>query len=115
MISYIIDKCQFGLMVINGEAYQADLIITPERIISDWWRKEGHLLQLDDLEGLITDKIYSVFIGTGFQDKMKVDSQVIETLEGKNIPFILKKTPVAVKEYNRHINKNKIGIFHLTC
>jgi len=44
-----IDRYEFGLIVIEGQTFRNDVLIWPGRIKGDWWRKEGHLLQLDDV------------------------------------------------------------------
>jgi len=45
----LIKRYVFGKMVVGNKVFTHDIIILPDRIISDWWRKEGHRLQLDDL------------------------------------------------------------------
>ena len=44
-----IDRYEFGLIVIEGQTFKNDVLIWPGRVKSDWWRKEAHLLQLDDV------------------------------------------------------------------
>lgn len=114
-MNHIITECQFGLLVVNDREFQADLIITPKAIIPDWWRTEGHLLKLEDLPECEWDKISSLYIGTGFQGMMCVHEEVIEFFEIRRVPFIIQKTPIAVKEFNRQASKRKVGLFHLTC
>ena len=115
LVKYFIDQYRFGSITINNVEYTADLIITPEKIITDWWRKESHILLLEDLPELDWNNISSVFIGTGASGLMQVDILLQSFLEKKFIPFLIKPTPIAVKEYNRLVNRMKIGIFHLTC
>jgi len=45
-----IDYYDFGVIIVDGRKYSRDLIITPKRIISNWWRVEGHKLCLEDLK-----------------------------------------------------------------
>ncbi len=40
----------FGKIVVDGETHTRDVIIHPGRVEGSWWRKEGHRLQVDDLE-----------------------------------------------------------------
>ena len=44
-----IDRYDFGQIVIDGVVYRQDLLVWPGQIKKDWWRKEGHLLQVDDV------------------------------------------------------------------
>jgi len=64
IVPFYIDKCEFGKINVNGNTYTSDIIVTRSEIISDWWRKESHLLTLEDIEMLEWDNVHSVFIGT---------------------------------------------------
>ena len=44
-----IEGYSFGSISVDGRRYKSDLIIYPDRVRSDWWRKEGHQLQLEDI------------------------------------------------------------------
>ena len=37
-----ISAYRFGKIHIDGRAYSSDVIITPERVVDTWWRKQGH-------------------------------------------------------------------------
>ncbi len=112
---FSIDSYSFGVMKINGSIYTADLIITPDRIIADWWRREGHCFFPEDLAGIDLETVESVFIGTGWDGLLKVDQATVELFDEKNISFLVDKTAIAVREYNRCTSSNKVGFFHLTC
>jgi len=114
-VSFVIDSYEFGSIIVNGVKYNSDVIITPNEVVSDWWRKESHVLSLEDLEMINWKEVNSVFIGTGETSKMKVASEVIELMEKRRIPFIIMRTAVATREYNRFVHSNKVGIFHITC
>jgi len=114
-VNFVIDAYRFGSIVINGVEYNSDVIITSNNIISDWWRKESHLVTKEDLDMIDWGKVNSVFIGNGETSQMKVAKETIELLERRHIPFIIMRTPIAVREYNRFAHGNKLGIFHITC
>ena len=44
-----IDSYHFGQIMINGEKYSSDVIIFPDRVQGEWWRKKGHELGLEDI------------------------------------------------------------------
>jgi hypothetical protein len=115
MIKYYIESYEFGLIKVNQQIYKSDIIITPNRIIEDWWRKESHNLSSEDLTDIDWDDVSSVFIGTGFNGKMKADKSLISFLEEREMPIVIKPTPISVKEFNRNICNKKLGIFHITC
>ncbi|MCD6300722.1 MAG: hypothetical protein J7L82_01470 [Staphylothermus sp.] len=109
----------FGEIIIDNKKYVRDLIITPKEIISDWWRQEGHRLQLTDiLEHIPEDIGYdAVIIGTGYYGYMKVDKEVINYFKTKNAEVFILDTHNAVKKFNKlvEIGKKVLGLFHLTC
>jgi hypothetical protein len=49
----MIERCEFGLMVVDGREYRADLVIHPRGIKPNWWRRQGHELALADLEEIL--------------------------------------------------------------
>ncbi len=112
----IITDYKFGAMTINGNIYRRDLIILPNEIISKWWRKEGHLLQKEDLENYLDILPQLLIVGTGKFGLMKVDPPFIDWLKNHKIKLQIEKTDEAVRKYNELTNKlNAIAAFHLTC
>ena len=113
----LVESYRFGKIVINGQKYNKDLIVFPGEIRTNWWRKDGHSLCLNDLEVLDEIKVDILVIGIGSAGAMKVPSNVIQELNQKKIEVIVLKTPEAVEEYNRLTQEKKSvgGAFHLTC
>ena len=60
-----IDSYEFGAIVIDGKIYRADLLIWPGQIKTDWWRLEGHLLQLPDVMEVLSAAPQVLVVGTG--------------------------------------------------
>ena len=44
-----IESYRFGHIVIDGQSYTRDVILLADRVIPNWWRKEGHALYPEDL------------------------------------------------------------------
>ncbi|MCJ7811957.1 MTH938/NDUFAF3 family protein [bacterium] len=114
----MIDSYQFGLIIINKIPYDHDVIILPDRVQSNWWRKEGHKLHSVDIQNEI-DLIQpqSLIVGTGKFGIMKVSQELKDYLEKHHIELYAESTDKAVKIYNRIIlnEVNVLGAFHLTC
>ena len=111
-----IDSYTFGSITIDGEKYKKDVIILPDRVLSPWWRKDGHLLQFEDLEEVVNEGIPVLVVGTGFFGAMKVPEDTIGYLESKGIKVHVEKSKNAVELFNGLIEKGPvIGAFHLTC
>jgi hypothetical protein len=112
----LIDSYDFGNIKVDGQGYHSDIIIFPNHVKSDWWRKDGHLLQIEDLEDVLNEKPNTIIIGTGAYGVMKVPESVIKHLKDKNINVIIQKTYEAVKTYNNSPLKGKVvAALHLTC
>jgi hypothetical protein len=41
---------RFGRLTVDGHEHTRDLIVLPDRVVADWWRREGHSLAIEDLE-----------------------------------------------------------------
>lgn len=67
-----IDDYDFGRIVIDGKTYTSDVIVYPERLDTSWWRKEGHLLQPEDITGVLDAEPEVLIIGTGYSGCMRV-------------------------------------------
>ena len=115
----LIRKYDFGEIVVDGEKHVRDLIITPVGVIANWWRREGHRLQLDDIRKYVPGDIEydAVVIGTGYYGYMSVDDEVINFFKKKSVDVFISDTRKAVRKYNELVEKGKkvLGLFHLTC
>ena len=111
-----IDAYKFGVMTIDGTEYRKDLIIVNGDIIPNWWRKEGHLLQLSDMADKLQTKPVLFIIGTGKFGMMKVDPTLVNWLNRNRVQYRAEKTDNAVRKYNNATDKtNTMAAFHLTC
>jgi len=112
----MIDSYDFGEVVINGKRYTLDVIIYPDRVKSDWWRKEGHQLCIDDLEDALDQKPDVIVVGTGNPGLMRVLPETEKLIQAKKIKLIVQPTKEACKTYNRLSSSQKvIAMLHLTC
>ncbi|MCX7766447.1 MAG: MTH938/NDUFAF3 family protein [Candidatus Sumerlaeia bacterium] len=112
----VIDKYEFGKIVIDGKTYTHDLIIMPDRIIDNWWRQTGHNLCLQDLAEVLINPPEILIIGTGYSGVMTVPPEIIAELEKRGIKTIVEQTPLAVKRFNELSKSYKVSAaLHLTC
>ena len=44
-----IEGYRFGHLVVDGEEQTRDVIVLPDRVLTNWWRADGHRLVLADL------------------------------------------------------------------
>ena len=113
----MIEKYSFGVLQIEGVTYSSDLILYPDGSKnSSWWRKSGHLLQIEDLDRTLEVRPEIVIIGTGANGMMRVERGVVDYLLSHSSRVIVEKTEKAVKDYNELSSRSRVvGMFHLTC
>jgi hypothetical protein len=112
----IINKCQFGKIIIDNKAFFSDVIIFPDKIHNTWWRKSVHSLIINDLELVINYKPEILIIGTGIFGLMHVDNITIAKIKEYGIEtIIVLKTKQACKKYNQLQSIKKVAALHITC
>jgi hypothetical protein len=112
----MINSYGFGRIVIDGTAYTTDVIVFPDRVEDDWWRKEGHVLYVADIESVVEEKPEVLIVGTGKYGLLNVMPETKEYIESKGIELIVEPTDKACEIYN-HVSRDKkvVAALHLTC
>jgi hypothetical protein len=111
-----IDRYKFGLIVIGGQTFKNDVLIWPGRIKSDWWRKEGHLLQLDDVAEALAANPEVLVVGRGEPGKMQVDPALAAYLRERGVDLIAHPTREACRVINDlSATRRLAAALHLTC
>lgn len=112
-----VDGYCFGSMDVGGHTYTRDLIVFPHKVISGWWRKEGHLLGVEDLCQVLQFNPEVLVVGTGAYGFMAIAEPVSAILKERGIELFAAATPKAYKVFNEHIQAGRkvVGAFHLTC
>ncbi|HDH51591.1 MAG TPA: hypothetical protein ENG95_07040 [Nitrospirae bacterium] len=111
-----IEHYSFGRITIDGKTYTSDVIIYPDRVNPSWWRKQGHLLQIEDLEDIVSTGLQVLIVGTGYYGAMLVPEKTIEYFRSRKIEVYSDNTQKAVKLYNEVSDKKPaVAALHLTC
>jgi len=111
-----IESYRFGRIKVDGQVYGRDLLLTPDEVVSGWWRAEGHSLTADDLAKALVAKPQVLVIGTGSFDRMRVPDETREYLRASGIEVIAQPTGAACETYNRLCNVQRVvAALHLTC
>ncbi len=113
----IIASYSFGRIEIDHKTYSKDIIILPDGgIVSPWWRRQGHRLEIDDLDELISTRPEGIVAGTGTSGLVKPSIELQEFLAHQSIEFVAQPTGDAVQTYIRLSGTKKTGAcIHLTC
>jgi hypothetical protein len=114
-----IEHYDFGHIVVDGQSYGQDVILLPDRVISHWWREQGHSLSPADLKEVIQarERVDTLIVGTGAYGLMAVPPQTRHYLQEQGIQLVVQRTGSAVEEYNRRQEEGQslAAALHLTC
>ncbi|MFN2224655.1 MAG: Mth938-like domain-containing protein [Anaerolineae bacterium] len=111
-----IEDYRFGQIVVDGQTYEKDLIILPERIISGWWREKGHKLRAADLDAVLEAKPDVLVVGRGAYGRMSISNKAERALEQAGIELIARPTKEAIRTYNQlRQERRAAAALHLTC
>ena len=77
-----------------------DLLIWPGQIKSDWWRREGHLLQLADVAEALAAEPQVLVVGTGEPGQMRLDPELVAYLQDKGVELVARPTREACRVIN---------------
>lgn len=113
----MIEHFEFGKMIIKGQVFNSDLKIINGKVVDNWWRKQGHLVVLEDVEEILASQPEIIVIGQGSPGLLKVDSGLKALFRRRGIKLIEEPTPKAMLTFNQLVKARcKVDAgFHLTC
>jgi hypothetical protein len=105
----------FGHVVVDGEEQTRDVIVLPDRVLTDWWRADGHRLALDDLDDVIEELPERLVVGTGAYGQMRPDPDALNELRQRGVEVEALPTDEAVRRYGELDARRTAAALHLTC
>jgi hypothetical protein len=113
----MIEHYRFGNMTIDGRQYQNDLKIIDGQVISNWWRKEGHWADVEDMADIVAARPEVLVVGTGSPGRMNLSEELRQALSDLKIRVVEEPTDEAVQTFNRlsETEAKVAAAFHLTC
>jgi hypothetical protein len=111
----VIDRYGFGHVTIDGREETRDVIVLPDRVVRDWWRKDGHGLVLEDLDDVLDELPGHLVVGTGAYGQLRPDREALETLRARGIDVEVLPTGEAVERYGQLDPRTTAAALHLTC
>jgi hypothetical protein len=110
-----LDGYSFGRIALDGLEQTRDLIVLPDRVVTNWWRREGHSLVLEDLAEVLDELPGRLVVGVGAQGRLRPDPAVIAELERRGITVECLPTDAAVRRYGELDDRRTAAALHLTC
>lgn len=105
----------FGRVIVDGSEQTRDLIVLPDRVVTDWWRREGHSLAMDDLGEVLESLPERLIVGVGAHGRLQPDPEVIAELERRGVAVECLRTDDAVRRYGELDERHTAAALHLTC
>ena len=110
-----IESYSFGHIVVDGEEATNDVIVLPDRVVHNWWRRDGHSLVLDDLREVLDELPPHLVLGTGAYGRMHPDPDALAQLRERGIEVEALPTEEAVRRYGELEAAQAAAALHLTC
>jgi hypothetical protein len=114
----MIDQYKEGRhMIVKGRRFTQDLKIIGGRVSGDWWRRQGHLLAVSDVQDILDASPSILVVGTGYAGSMRISKGLNERLADEGIELVSQRTQRAAEVFNHLIAEGRdvAGAFHLTC
>lgn len=110
-----LEEYRFGRIVVDGDEQTRDLIVLPDRVVTNWWRREGHSLAMEDLEEVLDELPERLILGCGHDGRLHPPAAVLEALERRGVAVEVLHTAEAVKRYGELDERRTAAALHLTC
>jgi len=134
----MIGEYHFGSITIDGKTYEYDVEVRWTGEVLKWWRRESHVIDIEEVKRAIAQNPEIIIIGTGEAGIAKVTEETKKFIQEKGIELIIDKTEEAIKTFNIICQESEfedynppttlppsgrapgkqnkvIGLFHLTC
>lgn len=113
----MIKEFSFGRIVVDDVTFTSDIKIIDGKVITEWWRKSGHRVDIEDIQDIVDARPDIVVIGKGSPGLMKTSSSVRKHLKNSGIELIEEKTAKAIHTFNRLslADEKVVAGFHVGC
>jgi hypothetical protein len=113
----MITEFSFGKIVVKGKPYCDDIKIVNGQVISGWWRKSGHRVDIHDIADILESRPDILVIGKGSPGLLKPSASLRDYLSNHQVELIEKKTTKAIQVFNQLFQEDRkvAAGFHISC
>jgi hypothetical protein len=107
-----------GHVVVDGVEHTRDVIVLPNRVIGEWWRRDGHSLVVEDLDEVLDELPERLVVGCGYAGHLHPSDAVTDELRRRGTEVETLRTEDAVARYQELADDNPAAVaaaLHLTC
>ncbi len=107
-----------GRIVIDGVELHRDVIVLPNRVLTEWWRRDGHSLVIEDLDDVLEELPQRLILGCGYSSRMQPEPSVMEALAARGVKVETLPTDQAVERFEELEARDPAVVaaaLHLTC
>jgi hypothetical protein len=109
---------RFGHVRVDGAEHTKDVIVLPDRVVNNWWRRNGHSLVMEDLDEVLEELPERLVVGCGADGRLHPDPGVAAALAQRGVEMEALPTAEAVDRYSELEATNPAAVaaaLHLTC
>jgi hypothetical protein len=110
-----LEDYSFGQVTVDGTPERSDVIVLPDRVVTNWWRRKGHSLVIDDLADVLDELPERLIVGNGAHGRLRPAPAVIDELRRRGVEVEVLQTDDAVRRYNESDPQRTAAALHLTC
>jgi len=110
-----LENYSFGRVTVDGFEQTRDLIVLPDRVVTNWWRRDGHSLAMEDLEHVLDSLPERLILGVGAHGRLHPDPDVIAELTRRGTTVECLRTDEAIRRYGELDERQTAAALHLTC
>lgn len=110
-----IEGYAFGRVLVDGVEHDRDVIVLPNRVVSDWRRRNGHAFVLEDLHDVLDELPERLVVGTGAYGRVEPDPGTLDALRERGVEVDTVPTDEAVRLFAELDPARTAAALHLTC
>src|SRR3989344_2243594 len=96
----MIEDYRYGFIAIDGKPYNYDVEVLWTGEVLKWWRKESHVIDVEDVSDALRRDPEIIVIGTGESGRAEVTDAARKAILSAGIELIIDRTEEAVKTFN---------------